>query len=85
LTIHWHNLLRDILTLYSVRDSEAEVDPSGSLINFDYQDKYNELQKHFSSINQLEAKINLIEEVREHLRRNVNPKMAAFNFLLNLA
>jgi DNA polymerase III subunit delta' len=83
LLVHWQSMLRDLMVINSL-PLQTGVDPSPSLVNFDYADRYLEHRERFGSLKATEIQIEKLEKVRNELRRNVNPRMAAISILMEL-
>jgi DNA polymerase-3 subunit delta' len=84
LLIHWQSFIRDLayLSLESGR-----TDPSGmseQLIYADLQGEYSRCAQRVNSFAEFALSNENLEKTRGELRRNVNPRMAAIDFLLEL-
>jgi hypothetical protein len=84
LLAHWQCLMRDLMLLNAL-PLENGIDPAPALVNFDLADRYLEHRERFASLQHVEKQIEKLEQVRSELRRNVNPRMAAFSFLVGLS
>jgi DNA polymerase III subunit delta' len=83
LLVHWQSMLRDLMLLNTL-PLQTGIDPAQALINFDLADRYLEHRERFASLKEVEKQIEKLEQVRNELRRNVNPRMAAISFLVAL-
>ncbi len=84
LLTHWQCLLRDWMLLNAL-PLDSGIDPAPTLVNFDFADRYLVHRERFASLRHVEKQIEKLEQVRSELRRNVNPRMAAFSFLVGLS
>lgn len=82
---HWHNILRDLLICGpgGIDSNVASIEPR--LVNYDFREQYASLRDQIGSIDRIEALSDRIETIRQELRRNVNPRMAALSFLFMLS
>ncbi len=82
---HWQSILRDLLICGpgAVNDDGAGL--ASRLVNYDYLDRYAALRDQFGSVERIETLSDRIEAIRQELRRNVNPRMAALSFLFLLS
>ncbi|MCK4858047.1 MAG: hypothetical protein KAT58_08770 [candidate division Zixibacteria bacterium] len=80
----WQSFLRDMAYLSSLPEGTPDDTASG-LINFDLRERYGGCLQKITSFDKLYHCNECIEQVRQQLRRNVTPRMAAFSFLLDLA
>jgi DNA polymerase-3 subunit delta' len=81
LILHWQNILRDLMLLRALDPSQANEE---HLINIDFAENYQALLVYFVELTEFERSNFRLEQVKIELRRNVNPKMAAFSFLFTL-
>lgn len=79
---HWQNILRDLMVCG--QDSSGNLE-SSRLINYDFAERYSALRENLADLERIEALSDRIEAIRQELRRNVNPRMAAISFLTQLA
>jgi len=82
---HWQSIIRDLLICGTGDAATESNDTSTRLINYDYQPQYAELSRQIGNIDRIEALSDRIEAIRQELRRNVNPRMAALSFLFHLS
>lgn len=80
---HWQSIIRDLLIIGASATDSQESLPR--LINYDYQEHYAALIPQTGTIDRIEALSDRIEAIRQELRRNVNPRMAALSFLFLLS
>jgi DNA polymerase-3 subunit delta' len=83
LLIYWQTFLRDLMIVHACAES-SDTEIIARLVNFDFSERYAEYRDRFHSLSTLEMGVDKLEQIRAQLRRNVNPKMAAFSFLLEL-
>ena len=79
---HWQNILRDLLICG--QDITGNVHNT-RLINYDFAERYSTLRDKLSDPERIEVLSDRVENIRQELRRNVNPRMAAISFLTQLA
>lgn len=84
LLLHWQGFLRDLVLLMSLESGEPGEITDHDLLNPDLRDKYRQFQLQIPKIDRLYAGNRRLEGVRNELRRNVNPQMAAFSFMFEL-
>jgi DNA polymerase-3 subunit delta' len=80
---HWQGFLRDLVIMNLSGDSDLKEN-TDLLLNPDFVPKYQELKAQLVNLSRVEKQNDKLEQVREELRRNVNPKMAALSFLTSL-
>ncbi len=82
---HWQSILRDLLICGSGGINKDEAGVASRLINYDYRERYASMHDQIGNIDRIETLSDRIEAIRQELRRNVNPRMAALSFLFLLS
>ncbi len=82
---HWQNILRDLLVCGNGRIGSSESSTEQRLVNYDFGEQYASLRGQIGNVERIEALSDRIETIRQELRRNVNPRMAAMSFLFVLS
>lgn len=78
---YWQQFLRD-LALFAEIENDRERDIH--LLNFDMAGKYRDLLGRLATVHALYGLSDRLEVVRKELRRNVNARIAALDFLMQL-
>lgn len=77
---HWQSILRDQVIVVS-----SDTNDPRRLTNPDFAERYSALKTRLNSLERIEELSDRIEQIRIEVRRNVNPRMAALSFLLQLS
>ena len=83
LLVHWQAFLRDLMILQTSADDKSD-NISSRLINYDFLQLYADPLQRVPDLRVIDEHIEKLEQTRNELRRNVNPRMAACNFLFAL-
>jgi DNA polymerase-3 subunit delta' len=81
----WQVFIRDVAVLSVSDQTEADSGLEDQLVHVDLLPEYEKLIGRRSSLAFLEAQNERLERIKIELRRNVNPRMAALSFLVELA
>lgn len=77
---HWQQFIRDVAVLAAGDDASSE-----RILNFDLRERYQPLVTSIGEIRRAENLNDRLETMRQELRRNVNARMAALDFLMRIS
>ncbi len=82
---HWQSILRDLMISAQESSETPGTTHLSRLTNHDFHDRYRKLRSKLDNLEKIETLSDRIEAIRQELRRNVSPRMAALSFLFLLS